>query len=77
MCTCHTGDKYIVSQFKYKDEIYHLLECEICGYIQTKPVDKVVIDIYETGHYQVKPYFYIPLLINFLDYVYILSLIHI
>ena len=71
MCTCGVNDKIILTQFQYKNVSYNSLKCEICGFIQTKPVEAVNVDIYETGHYKVKAYFIIPFLINLLDYVYI------
>jgi len=71
MCTCDINDKIILTQFKYKNAAYNSLKCEICGFTQTKPVEVVKDDIYETGHYKVKAYFILPFLINLLDYGYI------
>lgn len=70
VCTC-TNNISSTSTLTYKGADYCLTECKQCGYIETKPIKKSDIDIYESGHYQVKSYFYLPLIINFLDYIYI------
>ncbi len=50
---------------------YKISECQICGFIETKPTYPTSRDVYETGHYSVKRYVNIPLLINLMDYIYI------
>ena len=55
----------------YNGDSYSYEKCKKCGLVITKPSISVNIDTYNTGHYRVKSYFIIPMLINFFDYLYI------
>jgi SAM-dependent methyltransferase len=71
MCTCENKCHVTQTQFEYKNVAYYAITCEICGFIKTKPVTAIKIDIYETGHYKVRAMFLIPFLINLPDYIFI------
>jgi 2-polyprenyl-3-methyl-5-hydroxy-6-metoxy-1,4-benzoquinol methylase len=63
------NDNIISSQFTYKKVLYNKYENTNTGLIETYPVKKNEVDIYETGHYEVKPLFFIPILINLADMI--------
>lgn len=70
----HTCSEAIVierSIIIYNGVHYSLSKCTKCGYIQTMQQNVIPVDIYETGHYKVRPFFFIPFLINLPDYLYI------
>lgn len=69
MCTCGRLNEYASYQITFKDCVYKIKECKKCGFIETIPLDDTGLDIYETGHYEVKPYFFIPVLINLADFI--------
>ena len=59
------------SNFFYKNIEYIKTECSHCGYTKTVPfIVNDSVDVYESGHYKVKNYTLLPLLINFFDYIY-------
>ena len=66
----NSKDNIIFSQFYYKRILYNKTKDEITGLIETTPVQKSEVDIYETGHYLVKPFFFIPVLINLADMIF-------
>jgi 2-polyprenyl-3-methyl-5-hydroxy-6-metoxy-1,4-benzoquinol methylase len=69
MCTCGSLNEYVSYQITLKVCDYNVKECKSCGFIETTPLAYTGVDIYETGHYQVKPYFFIPVLINLADFI--------
>jgi 2-polyprenyl-3-methyl-5-hydroxy-6-metoxy-1,4-benzoquinol methylase len=71
MHTCSPSVLPIHSVVEFNNALYGLRQCTVCGYKETRPQEAVVVDIYETGHYEVKPLFLIPFLINLPDYLYI------
>jgi SAM-dependent methyltransferase len=71
MCTCGNSGEYVSRQIMFNDQLYELKTCEKCGFVRTMPQHHDGVDIYETGHYEVKPFFIIPFLINLPDYLYI------
>lgn len=67
----NSKDNLTISQFYYNGSHYNRVEDEITGFIKTIPTQKIEVDIYETGHYTVKPFFIIPFLINLPDMIFI------
>ena len=63
------NDNVTVSQFDYNGIKYNKISNEQTGLIETKPSIKNELNIYETGHYLVKSYFFIPILINLSDLI--------
>ena len=71
MHPCSNSNFNVRSTIEHQHNTYTFNRCNICGYIETKPEKPVEVDIYETGHYEVKPFFIVPFLINLPDYLYI------
>ena len=67
--TCTCGSLLTYSNLTFNEINYNYFKCNNCGYIETTPSNNIEFDIYETGHYEVKPYFYIPVLINLADFI--------
>jgi SAM-dependent methyltransferase len=59
----------------YNQSSYVYQYCEICNIVNTEPEIKLDLDVYDTGHYAIKSYKLIPLLINSADYCYILYIL--
>jgi SAM-dependent methyltransferase len=68
MNTCTCGSLTTYSNLTFNEISYNYFKCKNCGYVETTPLIDIHFDIYETGHYEVKPYFFIPVLINILDF---------
>ncbi len=69
MCTCVLPNKYSLHQIRFSGHLYNVKKCALCGFVETTQVTESNIDIYETGHYEIKPYFFVPVLINLADYI--------
>ncbi len=70
MHTCAESILPEKSVINYKGIRYNLTKCKKCGYVETTPQNINPVDIYETGHYKVKSFFFAPFLINLPDYLY-------
>lgn len=73
--TCPTFHDFISTDFIYNKDKYLRNECKSCGFINTEPIDGLTLDIYDSGHYQVKGFKIIPFLINLPDYLYIIFIL--
>ena len=69
MHKCISNEENSSSKILFKGKYYDLIECKICGFLQTRLSEPTINNIYESGHYKLKPYFIIPFLINLLDYI--------
>lgn len=69
MCTCGNSSEYTFHQITFNGKAYNMKMCEKCGFVETTPLYDDGVNIYETGHYEVKPYFFIPVLINLADFI--------
>jgi 2-polyprenyl-3-methyl-5-hydroxy-6-metoxy-1,4-benzoquinol methylase len=65
---CCEKHNFIRSEFKFKSVDYSEDKCTSCGIAFTKPLIQSQTDVYESGHYKVKGFFFIPLLINIFDF---------
>jgi SAM-dependent methyltransferase len=64
-------NQFIESKFTFRGKSYFRILDNSTGYLQTIPLESPEYDIYETGHYSVKKYFLIPILLNLVDLIYI------
>jgi SAM-dependent methyltransferase len=72
---CPDLHEFSSSTFNYSDNLYFKQVCSNCGLVITEPCNGLSGDIYDSGHYTLKKFFLVPLLINLLDYFYIILLL--
>lgn len=68
MCTCDNLEELSFRQISFNSKVYNVKICNKCGFVETTHLIDDGVNIYETGHYVVRPYFFIPLLINLADF---------
>jgi len=71
---CPNLHKFKSSIFEFSNKLYSKKECENCGLIITEPSDGLSLDIYDSGHYEVKKFVIVPFIINLFDYLYIIMI---
>ena len=69
MCKCGTLKEANVESLEFNGNYYNMTICPICKFVETTPKIFSEINIYEFGHYEVKPYFFIPVFINLFDFI--------
>ena len=72
---CPNSHKFISSRFEFSKKLYIRQECSNCGLIITEPIEGLSLDIYDLGHYEVKKFVIVPLVINLFDYLYIIMIL--
>jgi SAM-dependent methyltransferase len=73
--TCPKSHNFKFSIFDFNNTRYSKQECINCGLITTVPSSGINLEIYNSGHYEVKKFVLVPFLINILDYIYIVLIL--
>ncbi len=72
---CPNVHEFILTSFEYNSKEYIKKGCTNCGYIFTEPNDGLKLDIYDSGHYEIRGFKLVPFLINLPDYLYFIAIL--
>ena len=71
---CPDIHEFISTSFEHANKVYIKKTCICCGYIYTEPNDGIKLDIYDSGHYEIRDFKIVPFLINLPDYLYFIAI---
>jgi SAM-dependent methyltransferase len=73
--SCPNKHDFIFSNFEFKTKKYIKKKCKNCDFVFTEPCDGIELDVYDSGHYEVKGFKLVPFLINLPDYIYFIIIL--
>jgi|688.fasta_scaffold63760_3 2-polyprenyl-3-methyl-5-hydroxy-6-metoxy-1,4-benzoquinol methylase len=73
--SCPNKHQFVLTTFNYGAQKYIKKSCKLCTFVSTEPFEGLSMDIYDSGHYEVKSFSLLPFLINLPDYLNILLIL--